>query len=550
MLPEATARPDAAQTVIARRPGAAAIQGTLEQRLHSRLLDCFASLAITKRLVIASAIAASGFAAGAQADGLDLGTIKDSLPNLTTAGVTIYGTIDIGYSYGTSNAPFNGAWYGGVADNLLSSKAGREGLGNFVESGLEQSRIGLKIEEPLDYNWVAIGKLETGFNPLSGELADACGSLARNNGVPLYMQSENLDGARCGQAFNGPAYGGISNSDYGTLTIGRQQNLQFDAAAAYDPMNLSYAFSLLGWSGGTEGGGVTETARWDDSAKYVYQYGPLHAAAMYSTGGDSTALFGDAWGVNVGGAWRGFSLDAVYQRESSAVSASSLPWTACGPFAAAAAPAFCPTNTLNATISDNEQWSVQAKYTFQFENGGMKDEEPAGKLTLYGGYSAIAYEDPSTPIFSGSTIGGYVLTNFNNTAYYTDKNLNLAWAGATYALGSNWIFSAAWYHEDYGNYLTGSAGTSCTAETASNEAATATTYTAQNGSTQHKFYGNTIGSNCAGTFNQGSFLVDYVFSKHFDVYAGVSYQDLTGGMDSGYLSSDNTFFATGMRLKF
>ena len=45
-------------------------------------------------------------------------------------------------------------------------------------------------------------------------------------------------------------------------------------------------------------------------------------------------------------------------------------------------------------------------------------------------------------------------------------------------------------------------------------------------------------------------MMDYIYSKHFDVYAGISYQDLTGGMESGYLSSNNTFFATGMRIKF
>jgi len=502
------------------------------------------------QLAIASTAALLSFAAGAQADGLDMSTVKDTLSNLTTAGVTFYGTIDFGYSYGTNNAPFNGAWYGGVADNLLSSKAARTGIGNFLESGLEQSKVGVKIEESIGYNWVAIGKLDTGFNPLSGELADACGSMARNNGVPLFLQSENLDGSRCGQAFNGNAYGGVSNSDYGTLTIGRQQNLQFDAAAAYDPMNLSYAFSLLGWSGGSEGAGITETARWDNSAKYVYQYGPVHAAGMYSAGGDSTALFDGAWGVNAGAAWKGFSIDAVYQTEYSAVSAAPLSWTACGPFSAAGTP--CPTNFLNATVSDNEQWSVQVKYAFELDNGGgMKDEAAAAdKLTFYGGYSAITYKDPGHPEFSGSTIGGYILTNFNNAAYFTSKDLNLAWAGATYALGTNWIFSAAWYHEDYGNYLTGSATGTCAASTATNEANAASTYTANNGTTQRKFYGNTVGANCAGTFNQGSFLVDYIVSKNFDIYAGVSYQDLTGGMDSGYLSSTNTFVAAGMRVKF
>ena len=54
---------------------------------------------------------------------------------------------------------------------------------------------------------------------------------------------------RCGQAFNGQLWGGISNAQYGTLTIGRTNSFQLDGIAAFDPMALSYALSLLGYSG-------------------------------------------------------------------------------------------------------------------------------------------------------------------------------------------------------------------------------------------------------------------------------------------------------------
>ena len=54
----------------------------------------------------------------------------------------------------------------------------------------------------------------------------------------------------------------------------------------------------------------------------------------------------------------------------------------------------------------------------------------------------------------------------------------------------------------------------------------------------------------AGTVNDGSFVVDYQFNKHFDVYAGVNYSAIDGGLASGYLANNNTSVVTGARLKF
>ncbi len=62
--------------------------------------------------------------------------------------------------------------------------------------------------------------------------------------------------------------------------------------------------------------------------------------------------------------------------------------------------------------------------------------------------------------------------------------------------------------------------------------------------------GKQIAPNCSGDLNQGSFLVDYTFNKHFDVYAGVTYSEISGGLASGFLQSNDATFATGLRLKF
>ena len=77
---------------------------------------------------------------------------------------------------------------------------------------------------------------------------------------------------------------------------------------------LSYAFGIIGYSASFSGAGDTEAARWNDSVKYTYQYGRLHAGAMYSNGGPDTGIFGQAYGFDVAGGYRGFSADASTKR--------------------------------------------------------------------------------------------------------------------------------------------------------------------------------------------------------------------------------------------
>ncbi len=64
------------------------------------------------------------------------------------------------------------------------------------------------------------------------------------------------------------------------------------------------------------------------------------------------------------------------------------------------------------------------------------------------------------------------------------------------------------------------------------------------------FIGNTVGGNCSGELNQGSFLIDYTFNRHFDIYAGVTFSEISGGISQGFLSDNNTTFASGLRVKW
>jgi predicted porin len=431
-------------------------------------------------------------------------------------GVTVYGTIDIGAAYMNNGAPLSGSFPTGIA--YYPGKNDGKTVASFAPNGLSQSTIGIKVEEAIGGGWVALGRADTGFLPTSGELADACASMVRASGKNVNQQITNGDSSRCGQAFNGQVYAGLSNSTYGTLTIGRQNSLQLDTIASYDPQGLSYAFSLIGFSGFNAGGGDTQAARWDNALKYVYQYGPLHAGVMYTNGGQDTGVQNGAYGFNIGGKYKGLSVDAVYAKERGAVGASPL----------STIDATHPLGTLSATISDNEMWSVEGKYTFEF-GGGYKDEGPASKLTLYAGYENVTLSNPKDTVAVNSTIqGGYVASSVSNGAFVTDRVDQFFWTGAKYELASGWSFTGAYYHQEQ-NSFTNASGT-CAANT-----------TAAHG---------VKAANCSGALDSGSFVVDYQFNKHFDVYTGVQYGELSGGKANGFLNDNWTTVMSGVRLKF
>ena len=499
------------------------------------------------------AFALAGFAASAQAGDLDLESLKNPLPDtLSWQGVTIYGTVDVGYGYQTHGAPLSGVFPQGIDYNIYSSKYGNRAISSLDPNALEPSKIGVRVEEAIGTGWVVVGRLEAGINPLSGELSDGPASLLVNAGLPLAGQTTNGDSARQGQAFNGQAYGGVSSQAYGTLTAGRQQSLQLDVSGAYDPQGGSYAFGLLGWSSSLSGAGISAAARQDDSVKYIFTYGPFHASGMYAQGGPDTGFFGPAYGANVGGSYAGFAVDAVYQKVNAGVQLSSLTASpATGTQSIDAPPANYSNTALNGLVTDNDSWSVQAKYSFTFggglKDGGSKDDSTVAdvtagsKLTVFAGFEDIRYYNSSQGRdmeYVGQTVGGGYLLGYlpairgvskaSSLYYYAStRELQLEWTGARYELPSGWSFSAAYYH------------------LAQNAFSSASVLSKpQIGSPNQQ-----PGYN-AGDYNDGSFVVDYRFNKYLDVYAGVNYSSIDGGLASGFLANNNTSVVSGARLKF
>jgi predicted porin len=166
---------------------------------------------------------------------------------------------------------------------------------------------------------MAVFKLETFFNPQSGEISDALKSLVQNNGRTAATQTTNLDSSIAGQIFQ-QSFVGLSSATFGSLTFGRQNTLLADGIAKYDPQGASQAFSLIGLSGTTAGGGDTEDRRVDSSLKYVEKIGPVHFGADYkfnnASGAANTLVQAD-----VGAEYLGASVDAYFTHVRDAIAA-------------------------------------------------------------------------------------------------------------------------------------------------------------------------------------------------------------------------------------
>jgi len=464
------------------------------------------------------AIAGLSVCASALADGL-----KDPLPDsFTLAGVTLYGTIDVGYAYQSEGVPLNSKYVGGLEYQAFTTTRNFSGSqSTLAESGLEQSKIGLKVDMPVSSDFNIVGRLETGFNPLSAELTNACQAMVDNSGVAQGRQTANADSSRCGQPFNSQAFGGVASKTFGQLTIGRHNSLQLDALAQYDPQVLSYAFSFLGYSGFDGGAGSTQAARWDNSVRYSYQNGPIHFAAMFSDGGTDTGILGRAYAGQVGTSFHNLSLDAVYEKENGAVNLRSSFDNMANPV---------PTPGLAAYASNDESWNIMGKYAFDFGAGGSAP--PGDKLVLFAGYSHIQKAHSSEP--GGFSEGDYPISigiTINDSAEYS-----LEWVGARYMMATGLNLTGAYYHVSQNSWTiglgpTGTQGIGCSG----------------------------AGLLCAGDFNEASFSADYVFNKHYDVYAGINYSQVTDGLANGFAgttkdgttgSEDQTTVMVGFRVKF
>ena len=278
----------------------------------------------------------------------------------------------------------------------------------------------------------------------------------------------------------------------------------------------------------TGGVGNTEDARYSTSLQYRVNLGRFRAAALWQFGGygQNNAANG-AYQLQAGGdiptSGKGvLSLDAIYSYVRDAVSLSLGPGS--NDANGVPIPPFLP-QTLTARISDNSSVMLLAKYAI-------------GALKLYGGYERIRFAAPSDPQTAFTNIAGTFLcegcaainnTNINNTAFGVDglgdRIRQVMWTGAKYAITEKLDVMAAYYHYAQNSYF-----------------GTATGGPAPCSGSEH--------SQCAGTFNAISGVIDWLFAPKWDLYLGIMSTQVNGGPANGYLQRSNIATTAGLRLRF
>jgi predicted porin len=428
--------------------------------------------------------------------GATLASTAYAADELTWHGITLYGTYDIGLVHQTHGAPRTKDWGPGMA--YLIARNSDKPQTAIAPNGLSQSRIGLKGKEDLTDSLAFVFNLEVGFNPQSFRLSDGAASLVYNNGRALKDQKAAGDSSRMGQWLNGPAFVGLSSKEFGTLTAGRNNTVLLDNVNRYDPMNGSYAFSVIGLSGTTSGGGYTQNARADNSLKYNGKWDMFRAAALYQFDGGHGSQ-GRAWQLNAGIDVDAFSIDAVYSNKKRGVSASSL---------SAAQMKTVPHDSLAATVSDDISWTLGASYTY-------------GPVKLSGGYEHIEFHNPSRPLDPGFTgLGGYTYSVVNNQAYPHARRMDVSWFGAKYQFAKNWDLTGAYYHYDHNAY-------------------------------GKKPCHDRSASSCSGTLDAYSVrLVWRNVVKRLDAYGGAMFSRVSGGLAAGYLNTSTIDPMVGVRFQF
>ena len=338
---------------------------------------------------------------------------------------------------GSHGAPFNGNYPNGV-NTLIKKNSNVNPTTRSRRTGSDSRIVGVKGKEPIASDWSLIFNFQNGFDPYTLQRANGPKSLVQNNTTPLDRQTANGDSSRAGQLFNTEAYAGFSHPTYGALTAGRQNSLILDGLSDYDAMSAAPAFSVIGVSSTVAGGGDTENARYNTSAKYDVSVGPLRFVGALSV-----------WRLrsgqrlerrDLGRGRRPFRAPHVGSRGSEGQGRG---------FALELRP-----------VSSSRRRAVERPQGDPLQpderHGWRRDTSSARRRSTPAG-NIFCSPIRATPMPNGFTaIGNYpVPAGFvNATAYDEHKILRVFWTGVKYAVRDNLDIAAAYYHYYQNDYNT------------------------------------------------------------------------------------------------
>ncbi len=267
------------------------------------------------------------------------------------------------------------------------------------------------------------------------------------------------------------------------------------------------------------------------SLYYLVAYNGLRPGALAQVcGWEQGNGAKEAYQADLGADWGGLSVDAVYAYDKDAVKLGL--W---GTKTVPATP-----DTLTATLADVNAGVIAAKYKWQ-------------ALTLFGGYEYARLSTPSglgtsIPVGDTYTLNGGYPGVIQGNAFVNPEDLQVLWVGGKYGLLSNLDVVVGYYHEWQNTYD----ATPDAVDKKTGTALFATTNCGPNAAppiTGAKPLGTEKGD-CAGTTDAVSGMLDWRPVKRVDLYTGVMYSVVEGGMASGFIKDNNTAWTSGVRVSF
>ena len=450
-----------------------------------------------KKSLIAVAILGA-FAGTAQAE--EVGSAHPEVVNLSPISqseLNVYGILDVGVAQMTNAGNFSSQFVTGANPTGNGPNARIGTTRGMMNGGESQSRWGIKGSEDLGGGNKAFFRVESAFSLGTGGLSTSglAGGANKANGVGGINNGAMIaDTALNGQLFNRMAMVGLSNTDLGAVTFGRQYSLQLDiigSSNGYDPVNAQM-FSPINFSGSYGGGGVTDNSRVDNAIKYSKKFGNFNVNAMYGMGGmaGATSARSNAQ-ANVGYESDAFGVQLAMQQanDTTAIAANAT------------------ANTVNATYVNLTSYLAALRYQVT-EPFALKAGYERMQISAPGNYGA----DQSIGQLYGYNVG-------TAAAFSGQKNINVYWLGANYQVSSAVKASVGFYDAQTPAYV----GTGSIAGATGDD----------------KYY---------------SAMVEYSLSKKTNLYAAFMLDKKSGGLNvtatgPGSITTFNTYGA-GMRVMF
>ena len=287
----------------------------------------------------------------------------------------------------------------GVVDNAFTYASNQRGHSNITMSqgNLQASKFGFLGSEDLGGGTSTLFRLESGFNSLNGTQGSS------------------------GRIFNRQAYVGLSNTTYGTLTLGRQYTPYFAMVGSLGPTSV-----LTGATGAHPGDldALDTTLRFNNSLTYASNvFSGLQFSAQYGLGGVPGSV---ANGSNLSAAlrydYKAFAVAAGYVKLKDIATSPAL-----GSFADNS-----PVNSGYASARSAQLIAAAARYTFN-------------NLMVGVNYSNVQYGPGSGSLFASAAV--FNTYGVISTYRFTPAVSVAAGYSYTHASKSNGVNDPARYHQ-------------------------------------------------------------------------------------------------------